>query len=385
MTLALRFAIFISVVASATQAAALERKPWNKPQLRQTSGGTEIRIETPPAGLLLQEGLDPTKRYELKVRGNGGPMAMRIGIDKLPPTYAPAPNGESVRVISGASLVELLFYSDTPASYVLQDIEISECSTCRTVGDLRQRIIAEAPEVLTTSGIDRALVLLKWAANISDYTPNPRLIPGDFESWPLEKMVYGFFDLDRGGVACGGSSVFFHKLLQLFDIDSLTVNYGVKGGYATHVTVVVQHEGRYYIVDPTFAITLVDGGRMVPVDELLLSLASGKTSHISIHEHGIGQRDIIGFTRDLSPEIYAACLEPTATADGLPKCRISESYLAIYLIAQAYSFESAGLPATPLSLFRLMESGVFGVGPSANSQVRSQFMALLAKHGISMH
>jgi hypothetical protein len=115
---------------------------------------------------------------------------MRLQIDQTPPEYLAAPAGPTDRVIAGASLLEVLVYSDTPAAYSLKRLELRECPACKTAEDLRQRILAEAPGAATATGLEKAIALLKWSANAADYTAMSELTPADFESWPVERAVY---------------------------------------------------------------------------------------------------------------------------------------------------------------------------------------------------
>ena len=127
-----RLSIVLTLMLVTTPVAAFDRSLWQSPNISDKSGVTEIRIESAPAGLFLREKLDPKKRYKLRVKGTGEPITMRLQIDDKAYAYIAAPLGVTDRTIAGASRLELLFYSDKPASYRLKSAEIEECSECRT-------------------------------------------------------------------------------------------------------------------------------------------------------------------------------------------------------------------------------------------------------------
>ena len=375
--------IFLLMFAS-TPLAAFDRSLWQSPIILDKAGVTEIRIETAPAGLFLRENLNSKMRYKLRVKGAGGPITMRLRIDDKAPEYLAAPSGTTDRPITGASRLELLFYSDKPASYRLESAEIKECPNCRTIDDLRKRILNEVPEVTTATGLDKAIALMKWAANEADYTPDPKLIPPDFESWPPEKMVYDFFDLDRGGVSCGGYSVFLRHVLRMFGIDAFTVNYGIPGSFLTHVTVIVPNNGKFYVIDPSFGVTFMREGHMLEVDEAIKLLRTGSNSEIVIQEHGLGHRDIIGYTID--HEIDRICVKREVTSAGMPKCRIGDnSFFTAYRRGHAHDWNAANVPLDNAALLRLMLKGFFNVGSSIDPTARDRFIAILSQEGIAFH
>ena len=167
---ACRLLLVVMLMFATTPVVAFDRSLWHSPVISDKSGVTEIRIESAPAGLFLREKLDPKKRYKLRVKGTGQPITMRLQIDDKTREYLVAPMGATDRTIADASRLELLFYSDKPASYRIESAEIKECPKCRTIDDLRKRILNEVPEVATAAGLDRAIALMNWAANVADYT-----------------------------------------------------------------------------------------------------------------------------------------------------------------------------------------------------------------------
>jgi hypothetical protein len=373
---------------AATPVTAFDRSLWQSPIISDKSGVTEIRIETAPAGLFLRERLDPMKRYKLKVKGRGGPITMRLQIDNKAQEYLAAPAGVTDRTITGASHLELLFYSDKPATYRLESAEIEECPNCRTINDLHKRIVNEVPEVATATGLKKAILLMEWTANKADYTPNPELIPPDFESWPPEKDTFEFFDQDKGGVFCGGSAVFLRQILRVFGIDAFTVNFGLPNPIGdprhdfTHVTVVVPIGAEFYIVDPYFAVTFERNGRPLNIKDGIAAAKAGQLQFVKTVQHPLERRDIVGVT----PEIESLCASRRTASSNVLVCKLGQ-HTQFEVIKQLYrrNWETDGIPLESGGIFKLMTKGFFSVGPSTDPSARDRFIAMLRQEGIPLH
>ncbi len=377
----------LALLMASDPAFAFDHTAWQDVRLAEMAEGTQLYIDPAPSGLLLRRRLEPEKRYRLTVRGSGRPITMRLQLDDRPHEYLPAPMAELTRTVTGASNIELLFYSDTPSEYLLSTAVIEECPTCRTQQDLMQRIKDEIPDFAKLVGLDKAVALLKWSANASSYTPNTGLIPVEFESWPPERMLYEFFDLDKGGVSCGGQSVFFRYVLHIFGIEAFTVNYGIPDTYVTHVTVIVPVDGDYYVLDPSFGVLFKRNGRSIGLDEALSLIKSNASGRIVVKNVGLERKGIISSPGTVHPALDRICVRRTATSDGLRKCTIGRNS-----VLQAFSrgasrdmWAAAGVPLTDDALLRLMFKGFFNVGPSLDPKVREAFVALVESHGISFH
>jgi len=384
----LRFLLLgLCAVLWADTVSAFDRTPWQNVRLAEAAEGTRLSIGEAPAGLFLRRQLDPEKRYRLSVRGSGRPITMRLKIDGGPHEYLPAPMPQIKRTIAGASSIELLFYSDTPAEYLLSHAEIEECSDCRTQQDLIRRIEAEIPGLDRLAGMAKAVALLKWAANVSNYTPSAKLIPSDFEGWSPERMTYEFFDGAKGGVSCGGHSVFLLKILHLFGIEAFTVNYGVPGTYVTHVTVMISTDKQYYVLDPSFGVLFKRRGRDLDVEQALALIKANETAEIGTISVGIERKGIITRPGYLHPALDRICVHRIATGNGLRKCTIGRnSLLNVFRRgANARAWAEEGVPMADDALLRLMVKGVFSVGPSRDPAVREAFIAMLKRQGITFH
>jgi hypothetical protein len=370
------------LLASVGVCGAFERETWQKPVVAERQGGSvEIRIDAPPAGLLLRRALDPAKRYLLKVSGRGGPMTMRLQLDDRPHEYLAAPVGSIERLVRSASRIELLFYADKPASYVLEAAALEECPSCKTSDDVRARVLAEMPQVATAKGLEKAILLMRWAANVADYTPNPKLIPAGFEGWPVEKALYEFFDRDIGGVSCGGQSVFLTRVLHLFGVEAFTISYGVPNTSLTHVTVAVPDAGKHYVVDPSFGMIFMRDGRSLDIEAALTGLAAGHDFEIVARELDLSERDVHGIFR-----INRNCWSYRNSKLGHGICKLGpNSLLRAYVRSEKRAWQRMGIALDSGGLVRLMRSGFFSVGRSLDPAVRQRFIDMIKARGIRFH
>jgi hypothetical protein len=169
----------------------------------------------------------------------------------------------------------------------------------------------------------------------------------------------------------------------LFGIDAFTINYGIPGTYVTHVTVVVPVDGRFYLLDPSFALTFWMQGRPAPIDEALNAVRAGKEDEIEIRELGLDRRDVVA---PLEFDRKYLCDAARKRADGLEVCKIgSNSQFSAFTIQHASNWEAAGVRLDHATLFRLMFKGLFGVGPSLRPQSREEFLALMSELEVPMH
>jgi hypothetical protein len=256
--------------------------PHDYGTVSKTEDGIRADVGDRPGGVAVRARLDPAKTYRLVVGAAAldGNFTLRLSRDGAL-EYRPAPGGYDVTRVSGVTELEALFYSDSPGSYLLRDIQIVECGRlCRGDTELRNALMRG------TRGLERALqegrtadaaaLVLDWAA--------PRIpmasgatAPYDTSRKTAGEIYYEAFAPHRAGVYCGGAADFFKKLLTLVGIPAFTVDFGEAGGL-THVTVVVPDKTRrFFVLDPTFSMTIRvrDGGEQL---DLAGALARGASS-----------------------------------------------------------------------------------------------------------
>jgi hypothetical protein len=375
-------AALLALTAALVPAQAFERSPWHAPEVAERDGTVSIRVGSTPSGLFFRRQLDAAQRYELTVEGSGGPMTMRVVRDGNPPDYLAAPRGQVSITVVGTTSIELLFYADAPATYDLARLSITPCTACRTGDDVRRRIEADIPDLAGKSGLDKAIALLRWSANVTDYSPDSTLTPPDFEAWPVEKALYEFFDADIGAVSCGGMSVFTRNVLRLFGFDAFTINYGVPDTLVTHVSTVVRIDGRFFLLDPTFGAYYVADAAPVDLIAALQMLKQGDATRLEMRELDLSGRDFIR----PGPIEHRVCIRRSVTGAGETLCRMAgTSYAEVFRDHGAERWREIGIPFNQHSLVALILRGVFSVGDGTRPGTRTAFLEALREMGIRMH
>src|SRR5262249_17819696 len=197
-------------------------------------------------------------------------------------------------VIEQTARLELLFYSNEPSSYRLTALSLEPCAACMTAEALVRRIQAEVPELDGAEGLEKARLLLKWSANVADWSIDNTAVLGAVEAMSPADALYNVFDKNAAGVLCGGQSVFYANILHLFGIEAFTVNFGIDAVYLNHVSVVVPHMGRHYLLDPSFAGYFARNGEILPLEELIATNRQADFSDIRFVELGIEDREFLG-------------------------------------------------------------------------------------------
>jgi hypothetical protein len=362
---------------------AFHREIWETPTITDLGNAVRIQIKDKQGGLLLRQQLSATQRYRLVVEGRGGPMTMRFKSDDEPYEYLSAPDGRFSRVIAGARNIELLFFFDAPTSYDLSFARVEPCPVCKTADDLKARVLAEVPGLDTMTPIERIRALLRWAANVTDYTPDLSLIPHDFAAMEDFRELFEFFDKDIGGVSCAGMAVFTTRIFHRFGIDSFTFSYGIPGSWITHASVVVPLDGRFLIADPTFGVMYEFNDHPLDITEGLRLIRADRQNEIRAIELGLEGRDIISPVPQWR-EIF--CPAEQALPSGAIGCKLgARSYHQIFAQIHSTEWARAGVPLDDWALLRLMFKGVFSVGDGLNPAARASFIAQLRESGIPFH
>ncbi len=278
---------------------------------------------------------------------------------------------------------EILFYSDTASRYLLRHLSVEPCNDCRTEVDLKDRILAEIPELEGAEPLKSAELLLGWAARTADWALDRGTVVPGFESMTVSEMVFDVFDRDRGGVYCGGQSSFYMKLLHLFGVDAFTVDFGIRGSSLTHVSVIVPWQGRNYLFDPTFRITFVGDKDYKALEDVLESQRSGRAEAIRLMELSVAGRSLMGKwdPSKWDPRGYCRDLEFLGSDDI--RCIWGDaSFFDFYLASWSKEIRSAGLPADASLLPELMGRGVLSIGPGIHSDSNQSFRNALIGLGI---
>src|SRR5581483_4008805 len=237
-----------------------------------------------PTGVLLTRRLDRAITYRLTLHGmrkNAAP-ALRLRFDAGAYVWRTVDRGDGDLdiVLPNASRVEALLYSDAPFAFDVRRLSVEPCTNCMTDAQFAERVRHDAgirpqdgPRII-------ARKLRDWVANTVVFGQEPRTVAittSAVMSEPAWQSYVDFFVPRRGGVWCAGIARFYQQVLALFDLPAVTLDVGYDGTDLTHVTdvLVAREDGRrrFYVFDPTFAATYVDGHG---ADVDLLALVGGR-------------------------------------------------------------------------------------------------------------
>jgi hypothetical protein len=145
--------------------------------------------------------------------------------------------------------------------------------------------------------------------------------------------ILNAFAARDGGVFCDGAADTLVAALRLLGISAFRFDFGYAEGGMTHTTVVVHAEGRYWLVDPTFALDL-QGADGRPLD-----LVAGWQAAADGVRHAVTMR-----TADLSARPMVGVADPRATCAENPSGWTMCS-LGSFLRGFAAAMRAAGYPA----------------------------------------
>jgi len=372
--------------------AAIE--PFREPTVDLVDLGVVLgSASETPAGLTFVFTLRPELTYRLRVAGSvlAGGTTLRIRHDAEDPVYHAAPDGNEDFKLRGIEQLEVLLYHDGAFSYRIDALEVAACAQCKTDDDFRDELLATLPALTETLATDRLLaaeLLLDWAANAADMAgsdeyrlPTNHLVSRN----PPSDIYYDIFLPDKGGVYCGGFSVFYNKVLRLFDYPSFTINFGDLDGSLTHVTVIIpERQGNaysYLIFDPTFNATFWHraSGARLGFGDLVQLARGGHENLVRIESRSVDQRDVLLLSKDRD-----SCRELRSEGDGYVVCSHPGYGIGTFLAAWEDRFVTYGYGAGQFGLFQLMSNRMFSVGPSPDEAARAGFLSLLAKLGIPL-
>ena len=285
---------------------------YGNPTFRQADGGVLLSNDRDaPAGIYFRFRVDATTRYRLTIAGatTGGAPVLRTRHDDSKPSYSAAVDGVDSLIFGGPESYEVLIYGDGPFEYRLETLRLRRCTQCKLDADLVQLIRDEIPgldQIVAAGPLQGARRLSDWVANVGDFALSARAEAHDrVVRGSAAGIFYQIFLPDRGGVYCGGYSIFLDKVLQLFGYASFTVNYGDLRDGLTHVNVVVPvrrlvigaaaPEFDFYFFDPTFNGIYVDTqtGVQLPIREMLKRIVDGQQDSIRIEEMPLDRREYL--------------------------------------------------------------------------------------------
>jgi hypothetical protein len=370
-------------------ACAMEMRSWESPRLTRSNGALQLSVSGAPGGTLYSQALDPGRRYRLRVAGRGDRLAMRIrtrGEKGETIDYRPAPQGEATLNFDGISSVEVLIYADSQAEYAIRAVRVDECENCQVSDDLVREVRKAIPDLDGMGDYQKAVAIMRWAAAAANYTNDLALTPPDFEAWPADRQYFEFFRPLAGGVSCGGMAVFAANVMRLFDIDAMTINYGVpppRGTYATHVSVVARIGSDYYLMDPTFSATIESDSGPVPFDRALVAVVR-QPDAIRVEDAELSGRANIG---PETTKVRGICDRRSVSAQDIDICRLgpNRSFLDHFGESQRDLWRSEGVELERNSLVSLVWRGVFSVEGGLTPDSNDRLVERLKSIGVPFH
>ncbi|MEQ1929579.1 MAG: hypothetical protein ABL957_03480 [Parvularculaceae bacterium] len=336
-------------------------------EVKATHGSLLVEVDRPQAGILLRAHADPALRYKLTISGAGRNFRLRVLEDGAARGTVAAPADGAISLIVGeAAEIEALLFSDG-GSFMLDRISLDPCPDCPSKADLRRRIEEIDPEIDEKEGIDQAIALLKWSANVANWAFHGDLTRGDVEAMAPEDALYNVFDAGVSGVMCGGQADFFAKVLREFGFDAFTVGFGIEGDL-NHVSVILALNGSHYLLDPTFAGYYARDGAPAPLDELLVAMGGGGDFGYDFVELGLERRKYLD--RKLAAGF---CDRRERVADGVEMCRQGRGLLRDFLDENRTAIAEAGLPPDGSFLLALLSRQVLNLDETLDATARARF------------
>jgi hypothetical protein len=399
-TLIIASSLALMAFAIARPAAAradsipLVTSSYGSPQITTTDQGTSIGVNPGPAGLYYRATLDPSRSYRLTLLGQdvNESFVLRLNEDgKL--TYVGAPNGPAVYRVSGVTSFEALIYRDSPGSYLVRSIVLADCAnTCKTDTDLQAEVESAVP------GLQQAIAngdyysagqqVLHWVA--------PRIVWASGQPAPIPtaglsaaEIYYDYFQTGYGGVYCGGSADFLHKVLNLFAIPNFELDFGTTTDGLTHAMIVlpITEPGGgvdYRILDPTFdmVLTLINSGEPASIPVALELWRMGLTGRVMFQTGDLSQRRVLDDPSGDGNYIQTACGEETGPSPG---CGFDQAMALWQPYLQRDGFQSGSAAYLQLlGTTQLFTPDAFGVPQDLQSMIRT-FSAAVADGDQSVH
>ncbi|MDP8909864.1 MAG: hypothetical protein M3N47_12295 [Chloroflexota bacterium] len=356
---ALAGVLLANMLLFAGEAAAQEfaTEPYGIPLISADERGTLIDVPYPDGGLWYRSTVDPKKTYRVTLRGEqlGGRFILRYRQDNGPLKYVPAPHGTEVYRFTGASTIELLLFRGSKAeaqSYRVRSLSLEDCTqTCQTDGDLKAQIVSDTPGLADALAkgdtYGAAKMLLHWtASNLAWSDASEYVLTTHYKS--AAEIYYDNFATGKRGVFCGGSQVFFAKVLELFDIPHFRLDYGDLRWF-THATVVVvvrDEDGKpiYRILDPTFGADyrVTATGRPLSVAEVSEVWRAGLIDRTEFHTISLANRRVVrDFDGDGEAEMRR-CRDPRPATTGCGMEGFRKAWQPLF-VERGYTTDDDGL------------------------------------------
>lgn len=337
--------------------------------------------------------LDSSKMHVMRVRGKSaeGKAILRVQADVNPPSWYAA-DGEIEIPLAEADSVEMLIYSESSFSYVLEEISFRNCETCKTDEEFRRRLYSEIDGLSSESDkLKKALLLLRWAAPRINWAIGDGIsrTSTDYIGANLVGQSFGhLFSGGNGGVYCGGAAQLFAKTLGLFGIDAFTIDFGDQKSGLTHVSVIVPvfnpSGWSFYLVDPTFNSTITHRREIIDLFRALDIAKKGRAKELSMSEGDLSNRVWVvdramyesraeTAAARSKREPYLDELECFEVSGRIAKCRHPKFNFEKYDQEMSHQLTKSGYRTGIEGLIELFEHQVFTVSGASESEAVLEF------------
>lgn len=281
---------------------------------------------------------------------------------------------------------QLVIYERLGEGFELADFNLVPCAADDWRCGSRKEFNALLPNRANRADLDYAIDLLRWATQHADYAMSPRIretfITERLQAW---EIYFRYYQQDLGGGYCGGTAIFFTRLLQEQGLDAFTWNFGALEDDLTHVTTILHVDGRFFMLDATFGTYFVEPETDAPLD--VFELLSG--AEFSTIEEPAAERDFLYTRTDqdiVARHIARGLIKNCETVDGAPyiSCHYPAFGLQQYLNVTYPKLSANGYSNEPSALIDLMKSGTFGIGNMRNTDYMMEFASKLSAAGVPL-
>jgi hypothetical protein len=247
---------------------------------------------------------------------------------------------------------------------------------------LRERILHEVPQLAgrleAGESYVAATLLLDWASPRIPWATNRESLVSTYGK-SASVLLGTHFEPGRNGVYCSGAADFFHKVLDMFEIENFVIEFGTTQGFLTHAATVVVSRGGdgralFHLLDPTFSMHFSNRSSATPVtvDALLERERERRLDSVEAHLGSLSQRLMVDRSAHNATEpMRCGEIQEASTACSL------ETYLTVWAPVFGRNGFPTGLPGL-LSLLgagQLFRPRRLGV-PSTFRQMQAEARAL---------
>ena len=336
--------------------------------------------------------LNPTKRYMVSISGHFYRTRPLLGIQiaGTADRILPAPDGRVFYNIFNTSKATLFLNIHPQIKYQLNSIQFHECPQCVDQKEFVQLIRKDKPQLDTLLKKDPLLAaesILDWTANATPFALSKEFHDDKTENFNrmAPEEIHNLFSLNLAAVYCGGSSLYLNKVLALFDIDSLTVDFGDANDRITHTTVMVNrvsgNHWKHYIFDPTFNVTFHNStnSQFLSLNEILNLPPANIEKKIKVHQRSLEKRTFLTLKKD-----EKRCPRVEKSTKEYLICSIRDYTLQSYFDSNNPLYIKNGYSKNLSGFFQLFRNRVFVIGGSSKPDSRNHLMKLLKTHKIPL-